>query len=66
MRTINQLKPQGKGLIVNAIAADGIIEGIEDQSKIFVLEFSGILEFMIKQSDKDLFKSFIKASKKER
>tara|TARA_B100001989_G_scaffold142101_1_gene101047 strand:+ start:5621 stop:6343 length:723 start_codon:yes stop_codon:yes gene_type:complete len=60
------IKTAGKGLIVNAIAPDGIIEGIEDQSKDFCIGVQWHPEFMIKQSDNKLFKSFIKASKKER
>ena len=60
------IKTTGKGLIVNAVAPDGIIEGIEDQSKDFCIGVQWHPEFMIKQSDNDLFKSFIKASKKER
>ena len=60
------IKTAGKGLTVNAIAPDGIIEGIEDQSKDFCIGVQWHPEFMIKQNDNKLFKSFVKASKKER
>ena len=64
MHTINQSKTAGKGLAINAVAPDGVIEGIEDQSKKFCIGVQWHPEFMIKQSDKLLIKSFIKASKK--
>ena len=58
------IKTAGKGLIINAIAPDGVIEGIEDQSKSFCIGVQWHPEFMIKQSDNDLLKGFIKAAKK--
>jgi len=59
------IKTAGKGLIINAIAPDGVIEGIEDQSKNFCIGVQWHPEFMIKQSDNDLLKGFIKAAKKK-
>ena len=59
------IKTAGKGLIINAIAPDGVIEGIEDQSKSFCIGVQWHPEFMIKQSDNDLLKGFIKAAKKK-
>ena len=58
------IKTPGKGLIINAKAPDGVIEGIEDQTKKFCIGVQWHPEFLIKQSDNNLFKSFIKASKK--
>jgi putative glutamine amidotransferase len=58
------IKTAGKGLIINAIAPDGVIEGIEDQSKSFCIGVQWHPEFMINQSDNDLLKGFIKAAKK--
>ena len=58
------IKNAGKGLTINAIAPDGVIEGIEDPSKKFCIGVQWHPEFMIKESDKLLIKSFIKASKK--
>ena len=54
----------GKGLTINAKAPDGVIEGIEDPSKNFCIGVQWHPEFLIKKSDNDLFKSFIKAAKK--
>ena len=59
------IKTAGKGLIINAIAPDGVIEGIEDQSKSFCIGVQWHPEFMINQSDNDLLKGFIKAAKKK-
>ena len=39
------IKTTGKGLTVNAVAPDGVIEGIEDQSKEFCIGSSGIQSF---------------------
>ena len=58
------IKTTGKGLTVNAVAPDGVIEGIEDQSKVFCIGVQWHPEFLIKKNDGDLIKSFIKASKK--
>ena len=58
------IKTPGKGLIVNAIAPDGIIEGIEDNTKSFCIGVQWHPEFLIKNSDNKIFKSFIKNSRK--
>ena len=58
------VKKPGKGLIVNAIAPDGIIEGIEDNTKSFCIGVQWHPEFLIKNSDNKIFKSFIKNSRK--
>ena len=57
------IKKPGEGLTVNAIASDGIIEGIEDQSKNFCIGVQWHPEFLIKNSDNKIFNSFIRASK---
>ena len=57
------VKNVGKDLTINAFASDGIIEGIEDRNKDFCLGVQWHPEFLIENSDKKLFKSFIKASK---
>ncbi|MBF96194.1 MAG: gamma-glutamyl-gamma-aminobutyrate hydrolase [Pelagibacterales bacterium] len=57
------IKTPGKGLVINAIASDGVIEGIEDQSKSFCIGVQWHPEFLIKKSDNKIFKSFIKATK---
>ena len=58
------IKKPGNGLTVNAIAPDGIIEGIEDQSKDFCIGVQWHPEFLIERSDKILLKSFLEASKR--
>ncbi len=57
------IKKPGKGLVVNATSCDGIIEGIEDQSKSFCIGVQWHPEFLIKNSDNKIFKSFIKTAK---
>ena len=57
------IKKPGKGLVVNATASDGIIEGIEDPSKNFCIGVQWHPEFLIKNSDSKIFKNFIKAIK---
>ncbi len=56
------IKTPGKGLIINALAPDGVIEGIEDKSKNFCLGIQWHPEFLIKSSDNKIFESFIKAT----
>jgi len=58
------IKEPGKGLTVNAIAPDGVIEGIEDQSKAFCIGVQWHPEFLIKENDNQIFKSFIQTAKK--
>ena len=54
------VKNIGSGLSLNAIAPDGVIEGIEDNSKKFCIGVQWHPEFLIEKSDKNIFKSFIK------
>ena len=51
----------GKGLEINAIAPDGIIEGIEDKNKFFCLGVQWHPEFLIEKSDKNIIEYFIKS-----
>lgn len=55
------VKTLGKGLIVNATAEDGIIEGIESPAHAFVLGVQWHPEFLIQRDDfqKKIFASFI-------
>ena len=57
------VKDLGKGLIKNAEASDGIIEGIEDNSMRFCIGVQWHPEFLIERSDKKLFKRFINICK---
>ena len=53
------IKIPGKGLIVNAISSDGVIEGIEDPKKKFCIGVQWHPEFFINNGDKKLIKYFI-------
>ena len=58
------VKKVGKNLSINAIADDGIIEGIESDSHKFFLGIQWHPEFFISNYDKKIFKAFIKACQK--
>ena len=55
------IKTPGNGLIVNALSADGIIEGIEDPTKNFCIGVQWHPEFFIQGADIKLSKAFINA-----
>ena len=55
------IKVPGKGLIVNALSNDGVIEGIEDPKKSFCIGVQWHPEFFIQGSDNKLLKAFINA-----
>ncbi len=59
------VKRPGSGLTVNAVASDGVIEGIEDQNLNFCIGLQWHPEFLIKDSDRQVYKKFIKAAKKD-
>ena len=58
------IKKVGKNLNVNAIAEDGIIEGIELNNHKFFLGIQWHPEFFISNYDRKIFKAFIKACQK--
>ena len=51
----------GQGVVVNAIAPDGVIEGIEYPAHPFCLGVQWHPEFFITDSDKDIFERFVGA-----
>jgi putative glutamine amidotransferase len=55
------VKKPGKGVVINAVASDGVIEGIEHPGYKFCLGLQWHPEFIISQSDKRIFDAFIKA-----
>ncbi|MBF87200.1 MAG: gamma-glutamyl-gamma-aminobutyrate hydrolase [Pelagibacterales bacterium] len=55
------IKKAGKGLIINAISSDGVIEGIEDPKKNFCIGVQWHPEFFINNGDKKLIKYFIQS-----
>lgn len=56
------VKTIGLGLSVNALAEDGIIEGIEDRKLDFCIGVQWHPEFLIEKSDKEILKKFISKS----
>jgi len=56
------VKTTAPGVTVNATAPDGVIEGIEDQRKRFVLGVQWHPEFHITDGDKRLFAAFVQAA----
>ena len=55
------IKTPGKGLVVNAVSSDGVIEGIEDPTKRFCIGVQWHPEFFISNGDKKLIKYFIRS-----
>ena len=56
----------GQGLVVNAVASDGIIEGIEDPSLTFCLGVQWHPEFLVCDLDHSIYERFIEACSKAR
>ena len=57
------MKRVGSGLNVNALASDGIIEGIEDKRLNFCVGLQWHPEFLIEESDKQVYKKFLEVVK---
>lgn len=58
------IKKTGEGVVVNACAPDGIIEGIEVPGLAFCMGMQWHPEFLITSSDGLIFRSFVEAAKK--
>lgn len=56
------VKNAGQGLIVNAVASDGVIEGIEDPRRRFCIGVQWHPEFVINDADKRIFQALISAA----
>ena len=56
-------KDVGPGVRINAVAEDGVIEGIEDPRHRFVLGVQWHPEFSISKGDEKIFRAFIEAAK---
>ena len=56
------VKATAPGVAVNATAPDGVIEGIEDRSRRFVLGVQWHPEFHISDGDRKLFAAFVQAA----
>ncbi len=59
------VKDLGKGLQINAIADDGVIEGIEYQDLDFCIGIQWHPEFLIDSKDIEIFRSLVNFSKKK-
>ena len=56
------VKSVGPGVVVNAVAKDGVIEGIEDPRLPFCLGVQWHPEFRINEGDRNLFKALVAAA----
>ena len=56
------VKAVGSGIVVNAVAPDGVIEGIEDPRKRFVVGVEWHPEYSISPGDDRIFDAFIRAA----
>lgn len=57
------VKSVGRGIVVNARAGDGVIEGIEDPSRRFVLGVEWHPEFFISAGDRRIMDAFVTAAR---
>ena len=57
------VKAAGPGVVVDAFAEDGIVEGIEDPRRRFCLGVQWHPEFEINEADRRLFRAFIEATR---
>ncbi len=55
------VKETGEGVVINAMAPDGVIEGIEDPRQRFCIGVEWHPEFAISTGDEKIFKAFIDA-----
>ena len=55
------VKETGRGVVINAMAPDGVIEGIEDPRQRFCIGVEWHPEFAISTGDEKIFKAFIDA-----
>ena len=56
------VKEPGPGLVIDAVAEDGVIEGIEDPRRRFCLGVQWHPEFEINEADRRIFRAFVEAA----
>jgi putative glutamine amidotransferase len=56
------VKEPGPGLVINAVAEDGVVEGIEDPRRRFCLGVQWHPEFEINEADRRIFQAFVEAA----
>ncbi len=57
------VKAAGPGIVVNAVAADGVVEGIEDPGKRFCLGVQWHPEFIVNPGDAKIVEAFVAAAR---
>ncbi|MGH6984878.1 MAG: gamma-glutamyl-gamma-aminobutyrate hydrolase family protein, partial [Stellaceae bacterium] len=57
------VKDVAPGLVVDALAPDGVIEGIEDPKRRFVLGVQWHPEYRLSDGDRRIFSGFIQAAR---
>ncbi|MFZ3236858.1 MAG: gamma-glutamyl-gamma-aminobutyrate hydrolase family protein [Stellaceae bacterium] len=57
------VKDAGPGVVVDAVAEDGVVEGIEDPRRRFCLGVQWHPEFEINIADRQIFRAFVKAAR---
>jgi putative glutamine amidotransferase len=58
------VKDAGPGVVIDAVAADGVVEGVEDPRRRFCLGIQWHPEFEINEADRRIFRAFIAAAGK--
>jgi putative glutamine amidotransferase len=58
------VKEAGPGVVIDAVAADGVVEGIEDPRRRFCLGLQWHPEFEIGESDRRIFRAFVEAARR--
>ena len=56
------VKDAGPGVVIDAVAEDGVVEGIEDPRRHFCLGVQWHPEFEINEADRHLFRAFVAAA----
>jgi len=56
------VKEVGPGVVVDAVAEDGVVEGIEDRRRRFCLGVQWHPEFLISEADRNIFRRFAEAA----
>jgi putative glutamine amidotransferase len=56
------VKAAGPGVVIDAVAGDGVVEGIEDPRRRFCLGVQWHPEFEINEADRRIFRAFVEAA----
>jgi putative glutamine amidotransferase len=58
------VKEAGPSVVIDAVAADGVVEGIEDPRRRFCLGLQWHPEFEISEADQRIFRAFVEAARR--